>query len=215
MYLSRVELYSKDIPISMLKKLDESNIYAFHQWLWQLFPDQKKRNFLFRYEHIAEGFRYYLLSDVQPASHNLFRINSKSFNPQLISGDRLYFSLRANPVVTRQGKRSDVLMDAKFRYREKVPAGEIWQYQQQAAIDWLIRQGKMAGFSLESGKAIVTGYKQYSLKKSKQKEPIRFSSADLNGVLTVTEPERFIAALSHGFGKNKALGCGLMMLKRQ
>jgi CRISPR system Cascade subunit CasE len=43
---------------------------------------------------------------------------------------------------------------------------------------------------------------------------VRFSTLDLDGVLEVTEPEAFVAAVRRGFGKAKAFGCGLMLLRR-
>lgn len=216
MYLSRIELRYQDLPFSMLTKLDECKEYALHQWLWQLFPGQKQRHFLFRQEQITPNLRcYYLLSAVQPAVHNLLRVSSKPFAPQLTSGDQLFFSLRANPVITRKGKRADVLMDAKYHTDENSAADEIWRRQQQAATDWLIRQGESCGFALNPEQAVVTNYQQHRLKKPKTDKPIRFSSVDLQGGLRVTDPATFIAALTHGFGKCKAMGCGLMMLRRR
>jgi CRISPR system Cascade subunit CasE len=34
-------------------------------------------------------------------------------------------------------------------------------------------------------------------------------------VLEVTEPQAFVAAVLRGFGKAKAFGCGLMLIRRQ
>lgn len=124
------------------------------------------------------------------------------------------FSLRVNPVVTRNGRRSDVLMDAKFHAADGLAPDDIWQTQQQAAIDWLIRQGNTKGFELSSEQITVTGYQQHQLNKAKGNDSIRFSSVDMHGLLTVAAPDAFLAAIAHGFGKSKAMGCGLMLLKR-
>lgn len=40
-----------------------------------------------------------------------------------------------------------------------------------------------------------------------------FSSVDLTGRLQVADPEVFMQQLQHGFGRAKAFGCGLMMIK--
>lgn len=214
MYLSKIEVRYDNLPVSMLTKLDDSGAYALHQWLWQLFPEQQRRDFLFRQESIPDGVRCYLLSALEPAEHNLLRVVSKPFTPQLAVGDCLCFSLRVNPVVTRQGKRSDVLMDAKYHAAKDLEPDEIWQCQQQAVIDWLIRQGAIKGFEVITESIVVSGYQQHCMSKPKAKAPIRFSSVELQGMLTVTESTSFASALASGFGKSKGLGCGLMMIKR-
>ena len=214
MYLSRIDLRYDDLPVSMLTKLGDSGAYALHQWLWQLFPEQQSRDFLFRQESIAGGVRCYLLSALEPAEHNLLRVVSKRFSPQLAAGDRLCFSLRVNPVVTRQGKRSDVLMDAKYHVAKDLEPEEIWQCQQQAAIDWFLRQAATKGFEVEAEQVAVSGYQQHCMSKPKSNASIRFSSVELQGVLTVIEPAAFSSALASGFGKSRGLGCGLMMIKR-
>jgi CRISPR system Cascade subunit CasE len=37
---------------------------------------------------------------------------------------------------------------------------------------------------------------------------------DINGVLTVKDPERFLVALASGFGRARAFGYGLMLIRR-
>jgi CRISPR system Cascade subunit CasE len=37
---------------------------------------------------------------------------------------------------------------------------------------------------------------------------------DFEGVLEVTDPVRFLAALANGFGRARAFGCGLMLIRR-
>jgi hypothetical protein len=112
MYLSRIQLRFNNIRPEMLKKWDSSRPYASHQWLWQLFPEQGVRQFLFRQEDRGS---FFMLSITPPLTqHPLFLVETKSFNPQLTEGMVLDFQLRANPVITRNGKRSDVMMNAKY-----------------------------------------------------------------------------------------------------
>lgn len=42
---------------------------------------------------------------------------------------------------------------------------------------------------------------------------IQFSSVDYTGMLTVTDPGLFLQRLSQGYGKSRAFGCGLMLIK--
>ena len=44
--------------------------------------------------------------------------------------------------------------------------------------------------------------------------PIRFSVLDFTGVLEVRDPAAFLAAIARGFGRAKAFGCGLMLIRR-
>ncbi|RYD61629.1 MAG: type I-E CRISPR-associated protein Cas6/Cse3/CasE, partial [Verrucomicrobiaceae bacterium] len=43
---------------------------------------------------------------------------------------------------------------------------------------------------------------------------LRFTSVDLTGQLTVTDPTAFQAMLLQGLGHAKAFGCGLMVVRR-
>ncbi|WP_103975974.1 type I-E CRISPR-associated protein Cas6/Cse3/CasE, partial [Methylovulum psychrotolerans] len=47
---------------------------------------------------------------------SLFTVESKHYRPQLEKGQRLGFGCRVNPVVTRQGKKHDVVMDAQLQF---------------------------------------------------------------------------------------------------
>jgi len=49
---------------------------------------------------------YYLVSQTKPIETELFNVDSKDYQPQLEIGQRLTFECRANPVVTRQGKKN-------------------------------------------------------------------------------------------------------------
>lgn len=44
---------------------------------------------------------------------------------------------------------------------------------------------------------------------------ITFSIMDFSGVLEICDPEKFLRKLLIGFGKEKAFGCGLMLIRRQ
>jgi CRISPR system Cascade subunit CasE len=43
---------------------------------------------------------------------------------------------------------------------------------------------------------------------------MRIGVLDLEGVLVVSDPARLCHCLAHGFGRAKAFGCGLMMIRR-
>ncbi|WP_034945720.1 type I-E CRISPR-associated protein Cas6/Cse3/CasE [Erwinia oleae] len=232
MYLSRIQLRLERLKPSMLEKWRGAASYAGHQWLWQLFPQQETRPFLFRQEPKA-GF--FVLSETLPLpEHALFSIETKPFNPHLEVGLELSFQLRANPVVCKNNKRCDVMMDAKFQAKANgIAQQNWWELQTRAAHQWLERQGDQHGFSpvassfdefaLWAGSeedlslqaaTSVKAYQQHRLQRKANEPPIRYSSVDFSGRLTVTDVALFQQALFHGIGKSKALGCGLLMIKR-
>lgn len=234
MYLSRIQLRLSQLKPGMLHKWGEATPYAAHQWLWQLFPQQTTRGFLFREEPQS---RFYVLSQTPPlAGHELFLIETKPFNPHIENGAIMDFQLRANPVVSRNKKRCDVMMDAKFRAKaEGIAKAEWWGIQTDAANAWLQRQGNAHGFVLRraededfsgwagdepsssstfSGSDCVQAYQQHRFRRKMTEQPIAYSSVDYRGTLEVTDAAKFGQALFQGLGKSKALGCGLLMVKR-
>ena len=219
MYFSRVTLKLNRLPYVMQQKMQNSGPYAIHQWLWQLFPNQEKRCFLFREERIGKGYQYYLLSEIAPlTNHELFLIETKPYQPKLTVGMKLIFSLRANPVVFKNGKRSDVMMNAKYLAKQQGLDNEIKIRQNEAAINWLIKQSESRGFSLSTtdGQQLdctVINYTQEQFIKKSTLKPITYSSVDYQGVLTVTDVDLFLNTIYQGVGKSKGFGCGLFLLK--
>ena len=219
MYFSRVTLKLNRLPYVMQQKMQNSGLYAIHQWLWQLFPNQEKRCFLFREERIGKGYQYYLLSEIAPlTNHELFLVETKPYQPKLTDGMKLIFSLRANPVVFKNGKRSDVMMNAKYLAKQQGLDNEIKIRQNEAAINWLIKQSESRGFSLSTtdGQQLdctVINYTQEQFIKKSNLKPITYSSVDYQGVLTVTDVDLFLNTIYQGVGKSKGFGCGLFLLK--
>ena len=219
MYFSRVTLKLNRLPYVMQQKMQNSGPYAIHQWLWQLFPNQEKRCFLFREERIGKGYQYYLLSEIAPlTNHELFLVETKPYQPKLTVGMKLIFSLRANPVVFKNGKRSDVMMNAKYLAKQQGLDNEIKIRQNEAAINWLIKQSESRGFSLSTidGQQLdctVINYTQEQFIKKSTLKPITYSSVDYQGVLTVTDVDLFLNTIYQGVGKSKGFGCGLFLLK--
>ena len=64
-----------------------------------------------------------------------------------------------------------------------------------------------------SGEVGVDGYETVRIPRAGG-QPAQFSVLDFEGVLEVTDPMRFLAALVNGFGRARAFGCGLMLIRR-
>lgn len=222
LYLSRARL-RRDAPVAALAQLlvpaDASERPgASHRLVWALFADsaERQRDFLWREERPGQ---FMALSKRPPQDlHHLFDLDYKPFEPVLSSGDRLGFTLRANPVVARpagkgeRGKRHDVVMDVLHA----VPAGERTAARPAAVLSagraWLTRQGQAHGFA-PMGDPAVDGYEQVRIQRHPAK-PAVFSVLDISGVLEVHDPDRFLASMTAGFGRARAFGCGLMLIRR-
>lgn len=139
------------------------------------------------------------LAEGAPAIDLRDRLPLDSLKP----GQRFRFRLRANPNVCRGGKR----------------LGLLRQEEQEA---WIDRKGQQHGFSLprlasfdliEAGQDRVDvriSQKQMLHGKQLSGNHIQLFSVLYDGMLTVTQPDKFIDALQTGIGHGKAMGLGLL-----
>ncbi|MGJ0489363.1 type I-E CRISPR-associated protein Cas6/Cse3/CasE [Methylobacter sp.] len=138
MYFSRVRIRAGSKSLSTLVDILKNDIYGAHRLLWTLFPGQEKRNFLFREEIAREQLGpaptargepiYYLVSQSEPVaeSDSLFSVESKPYRPRIMNGDCFGFDCRVNPVVCRQGKKHDVIMDAQLQFlTEQIQSSQL------------------------------------------------------------------------------------------
>lgn len=221
MYLSKISLQPSAQAAAELAKLTANGAYTAHQLLWQLFTEETQRNFLFREEMTMSGRpEFYLLSETKPkALESIFLVQTKEFMPVLQEGQRLAYKLRVNPTVcvtdeNGKSKRHDVLMHAKKHYKDDIKTStELSFIMHQAAHEWLANDKRLAkwGIQLDS----LPEVQRYSQHKSKKKSghEIQFSSVDFEGVLTIKNPNEFLEQYRQGFGRAKALGCGLMLIR--
>jgi CRISPR system Cascade subunit CasE len=204
----------------------DQRIAASHNLLWTLFGDEpdRKRDFLWRED--GEGAFFILSARLPTDSHALFDLEEpKPFEPSLQAGERCRFLLRANATVTvkgergetgiqsqtRRGKRHDVVMHALSALPKDVKRAKArFDVEQQASLSWLQGQGERSGFFVEQLNCLA----YETLRIPHGKNPIRIGVVDLEGRLTVSNPELFFGQLANGFGRAKAYGCGLMMLRR-
>ena len=118
-------------------------------------------------------------------------------------GQRFRFRLRANPCVTRNGKRLGLL---RLEEQEK----------------WIERKAEQHGFSLPQSasfdlsqssqdRADVRISQDQMLRGNPRSDnAIRIFSVLYDGILKVTEPDKFRNALQTGIGHGKVMGLGLL-----
>jgi CRISPR system Cascade subunit CasE len=188
--------------------------------VWTLFADSpdRRRDFLWRE---SQAGRFYVLSSRAPEDrHQLFNVETKEFEPALSSGERLVFSLRANATIARSrgnaeraGKRDDVVMAALKSVPQEQRASARKDLIQREGLAWLKRQGAVAGFDFNDHEVAVDGYEPITIRGS-GKKALRLSIIHFDGSLTVRNPDLFIEKMARGFGRGKAFGLGLMLVRR-
>lgn len=225
LYLARARL-RRDASVAALAPLllpEDANARALaaHRLAWSLMPSDAGavRDFLWREE--GPG-RFMLLASRAPTPSALFDVESQPFEPVLAAGDRLHFALRANPTVARRlpgqrGKRDDVVMHALSALPGK-RQGERDKARPEAILHegtaWLLRLGQRHGFTPDPARLAVDGYNLLRIPRAGGTPPIRLATLDYQGVLTVTDPAAFLSGLVAGFGRGRAFGCGLMLIRR-
>ena len=225
-YLSRARL-RRDASVNALAPLllgktgrRSATQQPGHHLIWSLFADDSARRRDFLWREMERGV-YFILSARWPRDrHGLFEIaEPKPFAPLLAPGDRLGFSLRANPVVRRRhrGRRRsvkhDVVMDA-LRNSRRDRAGQRLGAVREQGFAWLQRQGREWGFEVAPDCIRIDGYEQHRISRKGSRHAMTFSTIDFEGILTLRVPDTLLTAITRGFGASKAYGCGLMLIRR-
>jgi len=235
LYLSRLALAHTPATAALRELLDPNDgglaSDAHHRLLWALFADDpdRRRDFLWR----GEGQGRFLALSARPPRRDgagLFEPPEvKEFTPDLRTGDRLGFVLRANATRTvktgeqsASGKEKKVHRDVVMEAIHPLPSGREPGQRAYARMilarekgaGWLAGQGASHGF--RPLQVEVSDYSVVALPahaRSRRGQP-QFGVLELSGTLEVADPAAFLARLALGFGRAKAFGCGLMLIRR-
>lgn len=124
---------------------------------------------------------------------------------------------------TKKRIRHDVVMEAKsrigFNGLPHTRRPHVATLIQEAGMAWLKEKENEFGFFVSDNRGNPTvradGYSQHKLFKGKGNKSVIFSTLEFNGILTVTDPDKFVEeCLFKGIGPAKAFGCGLMLVRR-
>jgi len=226
MYLSRLTLKrspSAEALGALLNPDDDARrMDAHHRLIWTAFAGDSEATRRFLWREDSNGC-FILLSDEPPHPAELFEAPEiKPFAPNLRPGDRLAFRMRVNATRTvktgepkSNGKRARKHQDIVMQALHSVPKGERatarMDKAQAATGDWLKAQGERYGFRV--CKCDVSGYRVMELPGRGRNAP-RVGIVDVDGVIEIARPEPFLERLKQGFGRAKAFGCGLMLIRR-
>lgn len=206
MYLSRLILdpWSRQVTSEM------GDPYQMHRTLMRAFPSTGgggRGRVLFRVDldRPAETATVLVQSDDRPdwsfllGRHYLMRVRDnpaqKPYRPSVRAGQRLRFLVRANPTVRR------VLEAGK-------PGKRIGLTRENDQVEWFIRKGSAGGFAPQGFRAIARG-KRLSRRQGTVNTHV---CVDFEGVLVVTDAEKFLDTLRAGIGAAKAYGFGLLSI---
>lgn len=207
MYLSRAELdparRSTMMALACPQKL--------HGAVENSFPGERRRR-LWRLDTLGEKLYLLLLSEDVPDLTGLceqFGTGSppetRPYNPLLervTEGSCWQFRLTANPTESRKDPA-----DPMGRGVLKPCYLEVEQER------WLQEQAEKHGFSIPEEAFRVTRKQTYHFLKN-GKRPITLLAVTYEGILQVTDPEKFREMLCQGVGRGKAYGLGLMTILR-
>lgn len=208
MFLSRVV-----IDTDNRKKMKEiSHASAIHNWVEQSFPDEIKSDIrtrkLWRIDTISNRQYLIIVSENEPNIKKLEEFGEQgtaetklydSFLSSLKIGMKARFRIVLNPVISKKVKSNSK--------RGKVMPHVTVEQQKH----FLLERSKKNGFELNDNSFTIVERGYSTLKKKNQKD-IHLSKVVYEGILTITNIERFLRTLTKGFGKNKAYGFGLMTI---
>ena len=201
MYLSRIAIDVNNRQT--LRALDSPEI--LHGMVEACFEGERRRD-LWRLD-VLNGQTYLLiLSSERPDFTPLERQiglegcvgECRDYQPllnRIQAGSLWRFRLTANPTVSVPGAGGK---------RGRVKAITIAAHQR----EWLMRQAQRHGFLLAQDQFDVVR-SEWRVFRNKGRT-VSILAATFEGVLTVTDPQAFAAALSEGIGRGKAYGMGLL-----
>lgn len=209
--------------------LAQRGFYACHQAVWRLFDEDsvKDRDFLYRRVTTAGGNisrqEFLIVSGRKPRALPTWNTQTKTYDPDINKGERLHFSLTANPtrvVTDTEGrkKRVDVVMHAKHELRKQgvrpkdMPSHTVLAMQ--AGLDWLKQRAQRLGLEFIEPTLSAEGYRQHTRPPAGSRRTIRFSTLDFSGLANITDPDALRLALFQGVGPAKGFGCGLLLVRR-
>lgn len=205
MYLSRVEIDTKNRQ----KMKDLRHLGSYHNWVEHSFPQEfqqgQRLRHLWRIDYLSDKEYLLLLSTDKPDLDQLetFGVPGTAgtkeydhFLQQLAEGMVMRFRLTANP-----------------SYRDK-ESGRVYPH---VTVDqqkeWLVERAERCGFQFATNS---DGEPQFDLVSREWpllyhgKRKIKLSRVSFEGILKITDLDKFKKSLTEGIGREKAYGMGLL-----
>lgn len=212
MYLSRVE-----IDINNRRKMkDLTHLGCYHSWVEDSFPKFSKENRsrkLWRIDNVYDKYYLLVLSENKPDMEKLEKYGLESsagvknydqFLGSLKEGMKAKFKIKLNTVRAYKDEKNPT------------KRGRIMPVPNEKLNEFLIDKATRNGFEVNPGEFAISKIdKEYFMHTDKgetKKSRKDIVSATYEGILTITDLEKFKAALVNGIGKKKAYGCGFLTI---
>jgi len=203
-YLSRIELDTRRRN-TMVKLLASPHVvHAVVENCFTRPAGVAKTRSLWRIDDLA-GKKYLLvLSEEKPDFSHMIgeycredaKGESRSYDKLLQSvqeGSTYSFKLVANPVKEMNNKK-------------------VGLYSVEEQVTWLVRKAEANGFSLDVNALRVSPVEKMEFVRKVSDPKVIINKVMYEGLLEVTDVDRFIGALTQGIGRAKAYGCGLLTI---
>lgn len=231
-HLIRLSLKRDDAAVApllrdLLPDAGEDAMGVHHRLLWTLYAGSIERQpgqAAFLWRRMDAGGRFMLLGPQPAMDSPYFTVEARPFDIQFRDGQHLAFELRLNATADlkagvesqARGRRTDIVLAAMHRLqqadKERARSGSLRLEAAQLAVEnWMDGRSMADGFALESLR--VTGYRALPPPGARSSRHSLVGISDVEGVVRVTRPDAFLARLRQGFGRMKAYGCGLMLVR--
>ncbi|MDD5349239.1 MAG: type I-E CRISPR-associated protein Cas6/Cse3/CasE [Chthoniobacteraceae bacterium] len=217
-----MSLYLTEIQIDYetAAKAGLRDTYAWHKKTWLCFPgrEEESRDFLTRLDPVDCGYRLLILSSTAPqrppwCPEPAWR--SKAVPETFLEHSIFHFSLLANP--TRKTRSEKNGLSTKNGRRVPIVCREDVEDEhgnsQPGLLSWFARKAEASGFAVDPAQVrTVPRARQYFIKNGTLG---LHSGVEFQGILRVTDPEKFRHAFINGIGSAKAFGFGMLVLAPQ
>lgn len=215
MYLSRVE-----IDMNNRRSMrDLEHLGCYHGWIEDAFleerakPKEARTRKLWRIDNIDGKYYLLLLSEAKPDLTMLEQYGvkhsamTKAYDPfldSLTEGMRANFRIKLNTVKS-------------YSDREKYPKrGHVAPVSLDELIPFFMERAEKNGFSVSVDEIGVMKRDmerwEHKGENDEKRTKLHLISATYEGILTITDLDKFKVALKYGIGKKKAYGFGLLTI---
>ena len=215
MYLSRVK-----IDANNRRKLKELNhLGAYHAWVEDSFPEEREKpknertRKLWRVDELRGEYYLIVLSEKKPDFGKLEKYGVKN-TAESKNYERLLDSIK--PGMRARFKIELNTVHSNAKNAEKGKRGRVVPVPHEKLGEFFFDRTEKNGFSVNKNELAITniGKKLFRRKKEDGEKETRVNlvSATSEGILTVTDEERFRETLVMGIGRKKAYGFGLLTI---
>ena len=204
MYLSRIELDTRRRNTMVKLLASPQVVHAVVENCFTRPAGVAKTRSLWRIDDLA-GKKYLLvLSEEKPDFSHMIgeycredvKGESRSYDKLLQSvqeGSTYLFKLVANPVKEMNNKKVGIYDSAEL-------------------VSWLVRKAEANGFKVDVNTLRVSPVAKVEFGRHQGEPKVVITRVTFEGILTVTDKDSFIGALTQGIGRAKAYGCGLLTI---